>query len=245
MTEILFAVGAGPEVVGVCAPASFPPEAEALPIVASWDRLDAERVLALRPTSCFTVEGMQPPHSLGALKRLGVEVVSYPMKSLEDLWACVEDVGKRTGHPAQGHKVAAELRARVAAAGQGHHGPPRRALVVVGLDPIVAAGPGSFLNDVLKAAGYSNALGGTADSYPTLSLEDAVRARPDAVIFPEGEISPRECESFAGSLRTMEGTPVSAVAVPADLLVRPGPRTAQAVEILARERRRQFGEGKP
>jgi len=245
MTEILFAVGAGPEVVGVCAPASFPPEASALPAVASWDRLDAERVLALHPTCCFTVEGMQPPHALGALKRLGVEVVIYPMTSLEDLWACVEAVGRRTGHPDQGRDVAAGLRARVAAAGMGLEGPPRRALVVVGLDPIVAAGPGSFLNDVLKAAGYTNALTGAADTYPTLSLEDAVKARPDAVIFPKGEIPPRECEAFAGSLRTMEDAPISAVAVPADLLVRPGPRTAQAVEILARERRRQSGEGKP
>ena len=245
MTEILFAVGAGPEVAGVCAPASFPPEASALPAVASWDRLDVERVFALRPTCCFTVEGMQPPHSLGALKRLGVEVVIYPMTSLDDLWACVEAVGKRTGHAAEGREVAAGLRARVAAAGKGLEGPPRRALVVVGLDPVVAAGPGSFLNDVLKAAGYSNAIAGTAESYPILSIEDAVRARPDALVFPEGEIPPRECEAFAVRLRTMEDTPVSVVAVPADLLVRPGPRTARAVEILTRERRREPERRKP
>jgi len=61
MTEILFDVGAGREVAGVCAPSDYPPEARALPAVASFEKVDLERLLALRPSACFTVEGMQSP----------------------------------------------------------------------------------------------------------------------------------------------------------------------------------------
>ena len=238
MTEILFAVGAGPEVAGVCEPVSYPPQAKTLPVVASWDRLDVERVVALAPQACFTVEGMQAPYALSALRRLGLEVDVYPMRSLHDLWACMDAVAARTGHAAEGARVTAGLQERVAKAGKGLAGPPRRALVVVGLDPLVVAGPGSFLSDVLKASGYVNALSGAGEAYPLLSLEAAAEAEPQTVVFPKGELPPAACERLTTMLGHMEGRAVASVFVPADLLVRPGPRTAQAVEILAAARRR-------
>jgi iron complex transport system substrate-binding protein len=243
MTEILFSVGAGPEVVGVCSPSTFPPEAATLPQVASWDRLDVERVLALAPSACFTVEGMQPPQSLESLNRMRVEVVAYPMRSLDDLWSCMEDVGRRTGHAGQAGEVVSALKARVALAGSGLTGSPRRALVVVGLDPLVAAGPGSFLSQVLRAAGYENALTGAGDAYPVLSMEAAVAADPEAVVFPEGEIPPKDCARFVEDLRSLTARPLQFIAIPADLLVRPGPRTVDAVERLAAARRQEAGSG--
>ena len=241
MTEILFSVGAGPEVVGVCSPSTFPPEAATLPQVASWDRLDVERVLALAPSACFTVEGMQPPQSLESLNRMRVEVVAYPMRSLDHLWNCMEDVGRRTGHAGRAREVVSALKARVALAGRGLTGSPRRALVVVGLDPLVAAGPGSFLSQVLRAAGYENALTGAGDAYPVLSMEAAVAADPEAVVFPEGEIPPKDCARFVEDLRRLTARPLQSIAIPADLLVRPGPRTADAVERLAAARRQETG----
>jgi ABC-type hemin transport system substrate-binding protein len=236
MTEILFAVGAGPEVVGVCAPASYPPEASSLPVVASWERLDVERILSLRPSACFTVDGMQAPQALDSLNRLGVEVVSYPMRSLGDLWDATEDVGRRTGHPREAEALAHSLRERVARAGRGVPEAPHRALVVVGLDPLVAAGPGSFLSDLLRASGYVNALQGSGDAYPVLSLESVAAAKPEILVFPEGELPPSQCSSLALETGRLTGRPVRSLSVPADLLVRPGPRTAEAVELLARAR---------
>ena len=243
MTEILFSVGAGPVVVGVCSPSTTPPEAATLPAVASWDRLDVERVLALAPSACFTVEGMQPPQSLESLIRLRVEVVTYPMRSLGDLWTCMEDVGKRTGHAGRAREVVSALKARVALARSGLTGSPRRALVVVGLDPLVAAGSGSFLSQVLRAGGYENALTGAGDAYPVLSMEAAAAADPEAVVFPEGEIPPGDCARFVEDLRRLTARPLQSIAIPADLLVRPGPRTADAVEMLAAARQQETGSG--
>ncbi len=241
MTEILFAVGAGSEVAGVCAPSTFPPQAATLPAVASWDRLDVERVLALAPAACFTLEGMQSPQSLDALRRLGVEVDTYSIRSLDDLWDCMASVGKRTGHERKAREVVAGLKSRVAKAVEGLSGPPRRALVVVGLDPLVAAGPGSFITAVLRAAGFENALEGVGDAYPVLSMEAAAAAAPEALIVPEGEISAESCERFEADLSRLTARPIQSIAIPADLLVRPGPRTADAVESLAAARREGTG----
>jgi iron complex transport system substrate-binding protein len=233
MTEVLFAVGAGPEVAGVCAPASFPPEAGRLPVVASWEQLDVERILALRPRTCFTVEGMQAPQGLASLRRLGVEVVQYPVRSLDDLWACIEDTGRRTGHAEQGRALAGALRERAARAVAGRSGPARRALVVVGLDPLVAAGPRTFISDVLRAGGYVNALQGGGDAYPVLSLESLAAADPEVLVFPEGELSVASCDALTDRATSLTHHRVQGVTIPADLLVRPGPRTVEAVERLA------------
>jgi iron complex transport system substrate-binding protein len=241
MTEVLFAVGAGPEVVGVCAPASFPPEAGRLPAVASWEQLDVERILALQPRACFTVEGMQAPQGIASLRRLGVEVVQYPVRSLDDLWACIEDTGRRTGHPEQGKGLADALRTRVAKAVAGHPGPAVRALVVVGLDPLVAAGPKTFISDVLRAAGYVNVLEGGGDAYPVLSLESVAAADPEVLVFPEGELPTSRCDDLRDRLTRLTHHGVLGVTVPADLLVRPGPRTVDAVERLAAARGRREG----
>ncbi|MGA9753325.1 MAG: helical backbone metal receptor [Acidobacteriota bacterium] len=237
MTEILFAVGAGREVAGVCAPASYPPEARALPAVASWDRVDVEAILSLHPKACFTVEGMQSPEVLATLRRLGVPVLVYPMRNLEDLWQCMTDVGRRTGHGRQARDLVHLLQSRVRAASPAGGEPRLSAVVVVGLDPLVAAGRGSFLDGVLQAAGYANALGGVAESYPALSVERVAEAEPEVLIMPQGEIPAGLGNAFAARLRKLEGKPVREVWVPADLLVRPGPRTVEAIEALAAARR--------
>ncbi len=237
MTEVLFAVGAGREVAGVCAPASYPPEARALPAVASWDRVDVEAILSLHPKTCFTVEGMQSPEVLATLRRLGVPVLVYPMRNLEDLWQCMMDVGKRTGHGREARDLVRVLESRVRAASPVGGEPRLSAVVVVGLDPLVAAGRGSFLDGVLQAAGYKNALGAVAESYPALSVERVAAAEPAVLIMPEGEIPADLGNAFAARLRKLEGKPLREIWVPADLLVRPGPRTVEAIEALASARR--------
>ena len=237
MTEVLFAVGAGPEVAGVCAPASYPPEARALPAVASWDRVDVEAILALHPRACFTVGGMQSPEVLATLRRLGVPVFVYPMRNLNDLWRCMTDVGKRTGHGREAGDLVRALQSRVRAASPAGGEARLSAVVVVGLDPLVAAGRGCFLDGVLRAAGYANALGAVAESYPALSVERVAEAEPEVLIMPQGEIPAGLGKAFAARLRKLEGKPVREVWVPADLLVRPGPRTVEAIEALAAARR--------
>lgn len=238
MTEVLFAVGAGPGVVGVCEPATYPPEAAGIKAVASWDRVDVEGIVALSPGACFTVEGMQGPEALASLRRLGIPVVAYPMRTLSDIRACILDAGRRTGNGDRADLLAASFDAKVSAAGAGLPAGWERALVLVGLEPPVASGPGSFIDEVLGASGFVNALPQTGNLYPPISLETAAKARPAAVIYPEGEIPREAVDRFLGDLRRLQGSPVRALPVPADLLVRPGPRTADAVEILAGMRRK-------
>lgn len=241
VTEILFDIGAGPEVVGVCAPADAPPGAEGLTVVASHERVDLERIVALQPGACFTVEGMQSPEALLSLRRLGVTVHAYPMRSLDDLWACYGDVGAKVGRARDASRRAGELRARIERVRAQAQKPPVPAAVVVGLEPLVAVGGGSFLDGVLSACGLSNVLSGRGEPYPQVSLETLAAAGPQVLLFPEGEVPGRVMEETASALEKLRGARVLLIGVPADLLVRPGPRTPDAVERIARKLR----EGPP
>lgn len=235
MTEVLFDLGAGPEVAGVCAPADAPPEAGRLPVVASHERVDLERIVALRPSACFTAEGMQPPEALLALKRLGVAVHVYPMGSLEDLWACYRDVGRKVGLAERAAGRADELKARIGLVAARAPKPARPAAVLVGLDPLVAVGGGSYLDGLLSACGLRNVLSARAEPYPQVSLESLAAAGPEVLVYPEGELAAPALAKTAAALRALRGAEVLSIGVPADLLARPGPRTAQAAEEIARQ----------
>ncbi len=239
VTEILYAVGAGREIAGTCAPADYPPEAAELPKVASWEKVDVEAIVALQPRACFTIQGMQSPESLRAIRRLGVPVYVYPMRSLDDLWACMIDTGRRTGHGGTAETVVAALRKRVRRARQDLPAGLSRAVVVVGLDPLVAVGRGSFLDDVLRTCGFRNALNELGEAYPVVSLESVVAARPDVIVFPRGEIPDSNVNDFMKRVDGLLGRPAARVLVPADLLVRPGPRTVDAIERLCAARQKE------
>ena len=187
VTEVLFDIGVGPEVVGVCAPADYPPEARSCKAVASWEKVDIEAILALRPTACFTIEGMQGPEVLLSLRRLGLEVHVYPMRDLEDLWACFRGVGALAGRASEAEARVKALKDRIAIAVEPLRGPVLRGVVVVGLAPLVAAGKASFLDGILSLCRIENALASKGEAYPSLSLEQLASARSRIVILPEGE----------------------------------------------------------
>jgi len=156
---------------------------------------------------------------------------------LDDLWACFRGVGRSVGRAKEAEARIRVLKERIAIAVRGIRGPAQKGAVVVGLAPLVAVGRASFLNGVLSLCGIENALTPWGEAYPSLSLEQLASARPRVVVLPEGEVPRPEAERFLQSLKDIQGESVRGIWVPADLLVRPGPRTAEAVEIIAKARR--------
>lgn len=236
MNEILFAIGAGAEIIGVCAPADYPNEAATLPVVASYSGVDAEGIIARGAAACFTMEGMQGEPQLEALKRASIPVYSYRIDTLNDLGGCIIDVGLKTGHAKQARGLAASMRSRISACSPPHGNRFPRAVVIVNIEPLVVAGSGSFLADLLRAAGFRGALTARSEAYPAVSLETLAALKPEYLIFPSGDINSDEAQRLSNRLNRLLDKPCLAIEIPADLLVRPGPRTADAVEALSRAR---------
>ena len=237
-TEILFGIGAGPEVCGVCSPADYPEAASGIPEVASWQKVDIEAIVAASPEGCFTVDGMQAPETIQTLSRLGIKVHSYPMKSMNDLFECIDTRGKLTGHSGESDSLISAMMSKIESARSGIPVQKQNAIIIVGLNPLVVAGGNSFMDDMLHEAGYRNPLGELGSNWPQVSLERVASSLPDLVVYPEGEFGETEVKATINQLNSLMKKKVSSLAIDADILSRPGPRSPQALVKLCAERKR-------
>jgi iron complex transport system substrate-binding protein len=122
---------------------------------------------------------------------------------------------------------------------QAHFGGARpRVILQLGHDPLVVAGGGSFLNDVLERVGAVNVYGQSPNHYPRPALEDAVHKNPDVIVVTgmaddsgetAGEVS--AWNAFK-NLKAVQDHKV--VTVNADLLLRPTPRLLEGLSLLER-----------
>lgn len=180
LTEIAYALGGQDRVVGIARFSDYPSEAaKEKPQVGGILDVDAERILALRPDLVVT-----PPGAMANEKftRIGVPVEFIPNKTLADIAASFEEMGRVLGRREKGMEMAASFREAVAAARARNKGRARvRTLVVIGYEPMWVAGRWGFLNEILDAAGGENVAGEDRDFYQ-MDFESVVASRPDVIV---------------------------------------------------------------
>ncbi len=229
-TEVLFALGAGDRVVAVSAFDDFPPEVASRPRIGGMLRLSYEGLTALRPDA---VVGVQGPTDLAVLRRLraaGVRVVMPRVESVAELDASIDLFGRLVHRPAE----AAALRARIAAdlavvRSRAATHPRVRVAAVFSRRPITAAGPGSWVDEVLAVAGGDNVVR-AGGRYPALSAEALASLRP-AVILDFAWMGEAADAGEGLDLPGAAGARVLRFADP--VFLRPGPRVAEAARRIA------------
>jgi iron complex transport system substrate-binding protein len=236
-TEALFAVGAGPQLVGRSRYCDYPPEVLALPQVGGYVDPSFEAILALRPD---LVVGARGPAGSAIADRLGQKGIAtfFPeTESLAAIDAMLRGLGDRTGHAAAGAAAAVALDGRVAKVEAAVAGVPKtRVLLVFGLAPLSVAGPLSFAEELIRRAGGINVVteGG---AYPTIGVERVLRLDPDVVVnaaMMEERASERIGKGAPGwdKVRAVESGRL--VSITDEALLRPGPRIDHGLALLAR-----------
>lgn len=237
LTEIVFAVGAGPSLVGVSDYSDYPPQAASLPHVGGLDP-SAEAVAALRPDLVLaTAEGGNRKGAVSALEAAGIPVLLVPGGSLDDVLAGIRRVGARTGHSGEAERLVRSLAARREAVRRATAGRRRpRAVLLVWPDPPQAAGGKTFLNDVLTEAGAENLLA-DRPGWPVVSSEWLATAPVDVLVVPDspGNRPVFDRAVLSGALSRGAAAKARIVRMDESSLTRPGPRVFAALEDLARE----------
>jgi len=243
LTEMLFAVGAGPQVIAVSSFDEYPPEVKHLERVGALLDPNLERILSLRP-DLVAVYGSQQDLKT-QLARASIPVYSYRHAGLADITSTIRDIGERAGHATEARAVVARIetqlasiKARVGAA----HRP--RTLLVFGreagaLRGIYASGGTGFLHDMLEAAGGDDVFADIKRESVQATTELILARRPEVIL----EI--RAAASETGNLAAETAVWHALASVPAvrnnrihfvidPRMVVPGPRVAEATELLAR-----------
>jgi iron complex transport system substrate-binding protein len=189
-----------------------------------------EAVLALRPDLVLWVTDGGAAPAVRRIAQLGVPVLALPIVSVADVLAAARLVGKALGDAPAGERLASSLEAAIEKARRA--APPRgrrRVLFVVGREPLVVAGPGSFPDELLRLAGGDNVVQG-GRPWPVYPVERAVADDPDLVI--DGAV----LEPPEGLTRLTAVPAVKRGAVyrlHGDGALRPGPKLAAALEELS------------
>ncbi len=186
VTQMLFAIGAGPQVVGVSSFAHDPPAADRLPKVGGLLDPDTERILALRPDLVIVYAGQQELEE--RLNRAGIRMFVYRHGDLAAVTTTIRDVGNLVGRGVEAERLAAsiehdlqQIAARVA-------GRPRpKTLLVIGHEPhslrnVLASGGDGFLHDMLVTAGGDDVFEDVRRESVQASTEQLLARAPAVVI---------------------------------------------------------------
>lgn len=239
LTELVFALGKGDRVVGVSDYCQYPDAARHLPKVGSFLAPAVERVLALRP-DLVLLDGVQA-ETAAALHAAGVPVEAVPMQSLADVRAATVRVARVLGDVPAGVALVSALDAQLAAVAQKSAGRPRTQAVFVvdrqigSLRGVIVAGPGSYLDELLRLAGGDNVYADLKARYGKVSRETIELRRPQ-VILDAVHVAAESATKVATDWNVLVDVPavdharVHVLADPA--VVTPGPRLGTVVERL-------------
>ena len=225
-TELLFAAGAGEQVVAVVDHSDYPPEASELPLVGSHDRLDLERLVALQPDLVIGWVTGNPAGQMERLERLGIPVFRIEPRTFEGIATALERLALLAGREAQGRLAAerfrqglAELAARYADA------PPVPVFYQVWDSPLMTVNDEHLIGKVVTLCGGVNVFGGLARLVPRIDEEALLVADPEVILAGgRGEANRRWLEDWQ---RFPELTAVARdnlFFIPPSLLQRPTPR---------------------
>lgn len=245
VTEILFAVGAGAQVVGTVSHSDHPPEAMDIPRIGRAGQLDLEAVLALRPDLIIAWDSGNPVQQLQRLEGLGLAVYYSNPGSFEALASEMEDMARLAGHDEPGRAVAASLlqtletlRARYA------RDEPVDVFYQIWDQPLTTLNGGHMVSKAIALCGGQNIFGHLNTPAPRVDIEAVLAADPEVIISggPGDEPTP-----WLDAWRRWPG--MTAVKrdnlfhVPPSLIHRPSPRITEGTRLicealaLARQRR--------
>jgi iron complex transport system substrate-binding protein len=234
LTETLFAVGAGPRVVGVTRYCDQPKEALALPKVGGYVDPQLEAMLTLKPDLVIAMPSLGQRAVLDALRAKGIPVLVGFAESFEEVHDLIRTIGDVVDRKAAADALLASVDARlaaVAARAQARDAHPR-AIVAVSTNPLIVAGPGTFAAEALALVGAVAAVPRTAPAWPVWSLENLAAARVDVIVSAEGGDALPVLQGIAA--KAVRRAPPRVVGLPGFLLMRPGPSIASDVEALER-----------
>ncbi len=241
LTEILFALGLGDQIVGVTQDSDYPPAALRKPRVGTFWQPNIEAIIAAKPDLVVTLAFEQQRELARRLRRAGYDCLTVDIERIGDLFTAIVAIGDAVRAPGQARQLsdgiqAALLRLQTATAGL----PRVKVLWVVQREPLRVAGRDTFVNEMIELTGGENAIGPTLHKYPPIGAEQVVAARPEVIIEPamvHGSLDEqhRQATSYWRRYANVPAVVNKRIyVIDGDMVSRLGPRLPQGSETIAK-----------
>ncbi len=240
-TEILFAIGAGNQVVGRDEYSLYPDEALAVTNVgALYDELPTEAILALDPDLVVAADIISEDQVM-ALLDLGLNVYwQADPTTYEELWGNLRNFAQLTGHEQQTETLIADLETRVETIQEKISSVTERPSVFYELDATDPSNPwttgsGTFIDYIIIQAGGTNAASALEGDYAQISTEALIAVNPDVILLADAPygVTPEIVAARSGWGAITAVAENSLYPIDPNMMSVPGPRLVDALEVTA------------
>lgn len=231
LTETVCELGACDRLVGVDRYSNFPASVRSLPQVGGGVDPQIESIVALKPDVVLMAVSSR---GVERLESLGIKVVALEPKSANDVQRILNTLGHLLEVP-DAQRVWRVIDAGVKAAAQSLSPKARASRVYFEVSPgPYAAGQGSFIGETLARLGVHNIIAPELGPFPKINPEYVVRANPSLIMIGERNASGLAQRPGWSNVQAVREQKVCRfTAEESDVLVRPGPRMAQAARLMA------------
>ncbi len=250
MTEILFSLGLGENVVGVTSFCDYPEEARAKTKIGGMSNPSLEAIVSLKPDLVVMTTDGNPREVEERLRTLGIRTYVFKARRLAELPRGIREMGTALGVGEQAETLARKIENALkghqeAGTSQRKRNLERRTpnselnktkvLFIVWPEPLIVAGPATAMDDAMTLLGYENIAAKAKSSYPKYSLEEVIREAPETLFIGKGSGMDMRTVSH-GILKRLSSVPAvrnGSVCYVSDSLYRLGPRVIKGIEELA------------
>ena len=241
LTEILFELSLGEQIVGVTLYSNYPPAAAKKPRMGTFWQPNLEAVIAAKPELVITLGFEQQRNLAQRLKRIGYNSLTVNIERVSELFEAIEKIGAATGKQCQANELVRDIRKKLenlsALVGAGER---VKVLWIIQREPLRVAGRDTFVNEMIEAAGGENAIGPTMHKYPPIGAEQVIACGVDVIIEPamEQKDLARQQDRAIEYWSRFENVPAvkngRIYVIDGDTVSRLGPRLYKGAETIAR-----------
>ncbi|MDY4335302.1 vitamin B12 ABC transporter substrate-binding protein BtuF [Pectobacterium brasiliense] len=227
-TEMAYAAGMGEQLIAVSAWSDYPPEAKKLEQVASWQGINLERILALKPDLILAWREGNPQRPLEQLANFSIPIVYLDAKTLDDIPASLRQLATYSRHPEQAERAATAFQQEIGElqhAGKKPNAAPLRVFIQFGTQPLFTSSQATLQSQIVSLCGAENVFSDSPVPWPQVSREQVLRRQPQAIIVGG---APDRISSVQAFWQPQLAVPV--ITVNEDWFSRSGPRLRLAAQ---------------
>ncbi|MBU4074852.1 MAG: ABC transporter substrate-binding protein [Proteobacteria bacterium] len=238
LTEILYDLGLGERVIAVSRYCNYPPEVKAKPKIGGMSNPSLEAIVAMKPEMVVLTDDGNPREIERRLRQLGIRTHVFRAKRLNDLPGEIRALGTALDV----HSIADRRAARIESVIRRHAEKAqlsfgrtqKKVLFVVQPGPLLVAGPGTAIDDVLKLLGLQNIAAHAKTQYPRYSLEEVIRQSPDIIFIGKAHDAVMgQSRRLLSRLSRVEAVRLGRVYYIGDTIFRLGPRITEGISEIA------------
>lgn len=225
-TELAFAAGITP--VGVSSYSDYPPQAQKIEQVSTWQGMNLERIVALKPDLVMAWRGGNAERQVDQLASLGIKVMWVDATSIEQIANALRQLAPWSPQPDKAEQAAqslldqyAQLKAQYA------DKPKKRVFLQFGINPPFTSGKESIQNQVLEVCGGENIFKDSRVPWPQVSREQVLARSPQAIVITGGPDQIPKIKQYWG-----EQLKIPVIPLTSDWFERASPRIILAAQQL-------------